>query len=187
MISWSAELKLRPKEHPNDMQSFPREIGRPLTMHQDVATPGPSAIHRAFPLAHFVLAMTLGHPVYVFGARFVIDGDVQISSVGHVGFAAELTIYDFSYFDGKNIGKVKHSLFPMRVFGVRTSRKADGFVACRELYVEPCNESMDIIGTTDIDVERQFKSQVGRSDGVQIESQNSARIGDHGFELDGID
>lgn len=75
----------------------------------------------------------------------------------------------------------------MSVFRVWAGGETDGFVAGSELYVEPGNESMNKIIALSTEAERYLKSQVGCSDGVEVESQDWAWICYKCFDFDCID
>ena len=60
-------------------------------------------------------------------------------------------------------------------------------MACRKLYIKPGDESMDKVRSSDFKGKRCLESKVFSGDGIQINLEDFAGIGDASFQLHGID
>lgn len=148
------------------------------------ATPFRTVMRR---LAHLVLAVALSDPALILRLILIINHDIQISPVVRVRLAAQLARYRFSRLHRQHVGKVEHRLFPMRVLGMRAGAEANGLVAGGELDIEPGNQGVDIVGTSDLEVEGKREGEVGGGHLVQVKSENGAGVGHDGFKFDGVD
>lgn len=138
-------------------------------------------------LAHLVLARILHLPSHVLRLHLIINHNIQISSVIVVGLAAQHALHTLPSLYGKHILQIEYCLLPVRVLGVRTRTEAHRLVAGGELDVEPGDQRMDVVGAADGHGEGEFEGEVGGCAGVEVEGYDGCRVGDDGFELDGVD
>lgn len=125
--------------------------------------------------------------IRVLGFVLVIDDDVEISSIPVVRSASQASRHLLARFDCQNVAQVEHCLLPVRVLGVRTGGEPNGFVAGRELNVEPGDKSMDEVVAADGEIEGKLECEVVGGAFVEIKGDDGAGIGDNGFEFDCVD
>jgi hypothetical protein len=77
-------------------------------------------------------------------------------------------------------------LFPVRIFGVRACGEADGFMACCEVDVEPGDQGMYEVISSDVKGEGRGESEITGLAGVEVEGENSSWICDYRFDFDGV-
>lgn len=130
--------------------------------------------------------MALRCPHWIFGHQLVRNLDVEIALVLVVGLVHEDAAYLFSLLHGQDFSEVEDGLFPVCVFGVRACGEADGFMACCEVDVEPGDEGMYEVVSSNIESEGRGESKVGGFAGVEVEGQDSSWISDHGFDFDSV-
>lgn len=138
-------------------------------------------------LAHLVLTVPTPDPRRILRLHLVIDHDIQISAILLVGSTRQAALYFLSRLHRQHIGKVEDCLLPVGVLRVRAGGEADWFVACGEFDVEPGDQSVYVVGAADVESERKAKVHVCGSTGVEIEGEDGGRVGDDGFEFDGVD
>ena len=122
----------------------------------------------------------------IFGHQLVRDLDVEVALVLVVGLVLEDAAYLLSLLYGQDFSEVEDGLLPVRVFSMRACGEADGFMACCEVDVEPGDQGMYEIISTDIKGERRGESKVGGFACVEIESEDSGWVSDHGFDFDSV-
>lgn len=131
--------------------------------------------------------MALGGATWVISLELVVELDVQISPVPLVGPAVELDAHLLAGLDGDGILEVEDGLLPVCVLCVWASRELDGLVAGAELDVEPGDQSVDVVGTADSELEGGVEGQVGDGDGVKVDFEDCGWVGDNGLHLDSVD
>ena len=89
-------------------------------------------------------------------------------------------------FSSKNIAQVEDSLLPVGVLGVGAGGEVDGLVASAELNVEPGDESVDEVGALGAESVGNLEGKVGGGDGVEVEGDDRARVGDESLHLNGV-
>jgi hypothetical protein len=92
----------------------------------------------------------------------------------------------FSLLHGQDFSEVEDGLFPVRIFGVRACGEANGLMACCEVDIEPCDQGMYEIISTDVKGEGRGESEVGSCACVEIEGEDSGWISDYGFNFDSV-
>jgi hypothetical protein len=122
----------------------------------------------------------------IFGHQLVGYLDVEIALVFVVGFVLEDAAYLLSLLYGQDFSEVEDGLLPVRIFGVRACGEADWLMACCEVDIEPSDQGMYEIISTDVKGEGRGKSEVGGFACVEIEGEDSSRISDYGFDFDGV-
>lgn len=75
----------------------------------------------------------------------------------------------------------------MRVLGMRTSTKSNGFVTRFKTNVEPGDHSMYKVISSSLEFEITNESEICDSAGREIDIEDTVRISDDGFEIDGVD
>ena len=127
---------------------------------------------------HSVFACATRRPCSISGVEFVVDFDVEVSPILAIRFIGKVPLNRFALLDREDFSKIEDGLLPMRVFGVRTCRESDGFVARCEVNVKPSNESMDEVVPLDSELKWLRKGQLRRFDRVEINGENRAGVGD---------
>ncbi len=74
----------------------------------------------------------------------------------------------------------------MCILGVWTGRELDGYVACREVDIEPRNDCVDEITSLRMQLEGGGEGELFGGDVVEIDGEDSAGVGDAGFHFDGV-
>ena len=123
-------------------------------------------------------------PRLILGVQLVVDLDVEITLILGVGFVCEIACHAFAFLDGKNFAKIKNSLLPVRVFGMRTSRESNGFMTSGKVNVEPGDKGVNKVVSLATEAEGRGKCEVSGCDRVEIDCEYRARISDKGFHLD---
>lgn len=119
--------------------------------------------------------------------ELVLDINVQISAVLGVGLDLQIACNLLAVLDRQHVLEVKDCLFPVGVFGVGTSREANGLVTCGEVNVEPGHKGVDEVVALDGELEGRGKGEVGHGAGVEVKGEDGRGIGDDSLELDGVD
>lgn len=135
---------------------------------------------------HAVEAAALGGASGILNLKLVGNVDVQVTLVLVVGAVLQDTRDGFTLLDGEDIAQVEDGLLPMCVLGVRAGGEADRLVASAELDIEPRNESVNEVGTVSGKLVRHLEGKVGGSDGVEVESDDLAGLGNQSLHLDGV-
>lgn len=89
--------------------------------------------------------------------------------------------------NSQDFTEVEDGLLPVCVFSVWAGGKANGFVACGEVNVEPGDKSMHEIVTADIEGEGDVEGEVSGCAGVEIEGDDCGRVGDNSLDFDCVD
>ena len=131
--------------------------------------------------------MAIANSALILGLELVVDGDVEISPVLLIWPAAQLASDVLASLNGEHICEVEDSLLPVSVLCVRASAEADWLVAGGELDIEPRDESVDVVGSADGEVEWQAEGEIGDSAGVEVEGQYGAWVSHDSLELDSVD
>jgi hypothetical protein len=89
--------------------------------------------------------------------------------------------------DRQHFPEIEDCLLPVRVFGVGTGREADGLVAGSEVDIEPCDQGVYEVIAAAVERERRGKGEVCSCAGVEVEGENRGRVGNYGFDFNGVD
>ena len=98
--------------------------------------------------------MALGYPPRLLSFGLVVKRNVQIPAVRIVGSTGQLSTYRLTRLDRQNIGEVEDRLLPMGVLGVWPSAEAHWLVAGGELDVKPGDQGVNVVGSSDVQLER---------------------------------
>jgi len=91
----------------------------------------------------------------------------------------------YLYDDG--ILSVEDSLFPMRVFGLRTRAEPNRFMTCFKSNVKPCNNSMNKVLSRSTQLKVGSEFEIVDSTRIQVEIENLVRIRDKRLEIHCVD
>jgi hypothetical protein len=141
----------------------------------------------ALRLAHLVLGVARYLPVHILRLELVRNLDVQIAVVLVTWPCVEHTGDGLALLNRQDVLEVKHCLFPVSVLCVGPCGELDGLVACSKLDVEPGNDGVDKVGTTDFETVGHVEGEVGDGARVEIEGENRRWVCDNGFDVDSVD
>lgn len=102
------------------------------------------------------------------------------------GPVLELSNDCLALFDSQYVLQVKHGLLPVRILCVRAGRELDGLVAGGEFNVEPGDDGVDEVWAAHLELVGQAEREVGYGALVQVEGDDWGRVGNDGFEVDGV-
>jgi hypothetical protein len=156
------------------LRSKPRRF--PSTLHTEPAR-----------LTHLVLARSLGHSSRVIRSKLIGDLDVQVTLILIIWLVLKNSFDLLSLLNSQHITQIEHSLLPVRVFCVWSSREADRLVTGSEVNVKPCDESMDEVISAAVKRIRNGEGQISSCACVEVESKNGSRVGNNSLHFDGID
>jgi hypothetical protein len=119
--------------------------------------------------------------------HFVVNRNIKISPVAVVGSAAELAAHALTSLCRQHVGEVEDGLLPVRILGMRACAESHRLVAGAELDVEPCDEGVHVVGTSNREIEWEAEREIGGCDGVEVQCDHCTRVGDDSLELHGVD
>ena len=125
----------------------------------------PSAA-RGTPLSHFILVML--HNLTQFSLKVDINLNVQVSDVPGVGLESEHAEDLLPLGAGEVVLQVEHGLLPVGVRSVWGRGESNSFVTVSEFNVEKCHQGLNIVISSDLQVERRFEGDVFLLDGLDI-------------------
>jgi len=146
---------------------------------------------------HFILGMDIFQCLLAPFER-IIDGDIQVSFILTVRSTCEFPIDNLvalqsikgdekrTYTYNKRILQVKHSLFPVRVLCVWPCTEPHRFMTRLESNIKPRNNRVYEIVSCSTEFEICEESEIADRTSIEIEVEDSIRVGDDGFEFDGI-
>lgn len=137
-------------------------------------------------LAHLVGVRTSCLAGDIFGLERIVDRNIKISTILIIGPHHQVARDFFILLNCQHLPKIKYCLFPVRVFSVWASRKADRLVAPSEVDVEPCDQGVYEVITTAFQGEWYRKGKVGGCAGVQVQCNHGRRVRDSCLDLNGI-
>jgi hypothetical protein len=124
--------------------------------------------------------------MWIVGQELVLDFDIKVALVLVIGLVRQSTFDLLPTFDSKNFLQIEHRLLPVRVFRVWAGRELDRLVACRELNVKPCDDSMDEIATPAVKREVDNKGEILGCDSVQVKGEDAGGISYYGLHVDRV-
>lgn len=74
----------------------------------------------------------------------------------------------------------------MCVLGVWTGGELDGYMACCEVHIEPCDDGVDKVASLRVELEGRGEGELFGGDVVEIDGEDAAGVGDAGFHFDGV-
>lgn len=131
--------------------------------------------------------MPFRNPAFILRFQLVVDRNVEVPPIFVVWTTAKFTHDFLASFYGQDIGEVENGLLPMSIFGMWTGAETNRLVTSRKFDVEPCNERMNVIRAANLKLERKGKGKISGGDGVEIEGDDSAGVGNDGLELYCVD
>jgi hypothetical protein len=106
-------------------------------------------------------------------AIFTLESEVyvniQITRIALVGRTAESSANLFTSLDGHSLGCIEHSLLPVSVLCMWSSRESHRLMARRECDIKPSNECMNIVITSSSQLEVASETQVFLGDCKNID------------------
>lgn len=112
------------------------------------------------------------------------DLDVEVALILIIGFVHEDASDLLSLLYSQDFSEIEDSLLPVGIFGMWTCRKADGFVACGKVDIEPGYQSMYEVISADIEGEGRGEGEVAGLASIKVECKNGSWVGNHSFDFD---
>ncbi len=91
-----------------------------------------------------------------------------------------------SLLHGQDFSEVEDGLFPVRILGMRTCGEANGFMTCCEIDIEPGDQGMYKVISSDVKSEGRREGEVTGFAGVEVEGKDCSRVSHHGFDFDSV-
>ena len=127
----------------------------------------PFDVHEMF--LHLVIETSFSKSALIVCLKLVGDGDVKIPLLLLVWFACQEACHLFVLLDSQYISEIEHSLLPVSVLAMRTSRERYWLVTCGELDVKPSNQGVYEVNPPHVQDVRGLKCKIGRGNGVKID------------------
>ena len=102
--------------------------------------------------------------------KLIGEIDIQIPLFQSVRPRGQESRHLFTFFHCQDLAEVKYSLLPVGIFRVRTCRKGDRLMASAEFNIEPCDEGVDKIRSSDLQGVWCRKSKLGCRDCIEIDA-----------------